>query len=106
MGFVQNNLTQTSDIPEHDSLFERWSWFYALCREYLFRDHTKEISQSLFPTDPSPSTQVLELGCGPRLLCLSTRPALPANHRHRHRLVQPPLRTSQNPGSQPLPRQL
>ena len=65
MGFVEHNLTQTSEIPEHDSLFERWSWFYALCREYLFRDHTKEISQSLFPADPTPGTQVLELGCGP-----------------------------------------
>lgn len=49
-----------------DSLFERCAWFYALCREYLFRDHTPEIIQSLFPRElPEPSTSLLELGCGP-----------------------------------------
>lgn len=49
-----------------DSLFERCAWFYALCREYLFRDHTPEIIQSLFPKErPAPQTQLLELGCGP-----------------------------------------
>src|ERR1700735_4572634 len=48
------------------SLFESCSWFYALCREYLFRDHTQEIVQALFPAgDPAPCTRVLELGCGP-----------------------------------------
>ncbi len=49
-----------------DSLFERVSWFYALCREYLFRDHTEEIAGSLFPPEgPVPGTRLLELGCGP-----------------------------------------
>lgn len=49
-----------------DSLFERCSWFYALCREYLFRDHTSEIVQALFPEQrPGPGTRLLELGCGP-----------------------------------------
>jgi len=49
-----------------ESLFERCSWFYALCREYLFRDHTPEIAESLFPTgEPAPGTHVLEVGCGP-----------------------------------------
>ena len=54
--------------PTHppDSLFEGCSWFYALCREYLFRDHTQEIACALFPSEePAPSTHVLELGCGP-----------------------------------------
>jgi arsenite methyltransferase len=54
--------------PAHppDSLFERCSWFYALCREYLFRDHTEEIVHSIFPpAGPRPGTHVLELGCGP-----------------------------------------
>ncbi|MBB5316102.1 class I SAM-dependent methyltransferase [Tunturibacter empetritectus] len=54
--------------PAHqpDSLFESCSWFYALCREYLFRDHTPEISRALFPPEgPAPGTRVLELGCGP-----------------------------------------
>lgn len=49
-----------------DSLFERVAWFYALCREYLFRDHTQEIAHSLFPAGtPHPGTRLLELGCGP-----------------------------------------
>ena len=54
--------------PAHqpDSLFESCSWFYALCREYLFRDHTPEISRALFPPEgPAPGTRLLELGCGP-----------------------------------------
>jgi ubiquinone/menaquinone biosynthesis C-methylase UbiE len=54
--------------PAHppDSLFEGCSWFYALCREYLFRDHTQEIARALFPPEgPAPNTHVLELGCGP-----------------------------------------
>jgi arsenite methyltransferase len=49
-----------------DSLFERLAWFYALCREYLFRDHTPEIVQGLFPVErPAAGTRLLELGCGP-----------------------------------------
>ncbi|RXH55746.1 class I SAM-dependent methyltransferase [Granulicella sibirica] len=52
--------------PQPDSLFERCAWFYALCREYLFRDHTDEIAGSLFPSaEPAPGTHVVELGCGP-----------------------------------------
>jgi len=53
-------------LAQPDSLFERCSWFYALCREYLFRDHTPEIVQALFPVEqPGPGTRLLELGCGP-----------------------------------------
>jgi arsenite methyltransferase len=49
-----------------ESLFERCAWFYALCREYLFRDHTVEIAGSLFPEGgPDAGTHVLEIGCGP-----------------------------------------
>lgn len=49
-----------------ESLFECCGWFYALCREYLFHDHTEEIAQSLFPSgEPSLGTHILELGCGP-----------------------------------------
>jgi ubiquinone/menaquinone biosynthesis C-methylase UbiE len=36
-----------------------------MCREYLFRDHTPEITESLFPSRPASGTHVLELGCGP-----------------------------------------
>lgn len=54
------------DHGKADSLFERVSWFYALCREYLFRDHTQEITSALFPEAvPTNGTRVLELGCGP-----------------------------------------
>ena len=54
--------------PAAESLFERCHWFYALCREYLFRDHTPEIQQALFPSGtPRPGMQLLELGCGPGL---------------------------------------
>jgi arsenite methyltransferase len=54
------------NLIQPDSLFERCSWFYALCREYLFRDHTQEIARSLFPVDrPKAGTRLLELGCGP-----------------------------------------
>lgn len=49
-----------------ESLFERCSWFYALCREYLFRDHTREINETLWPKrGPVPQSRVLEVGCGP-----------------------------------------
>ena len=58
-------LPRSSGRPP-DSLFEACSWFYALCREYLFRDHTQEIARALFPSEgPLPGTHVLELGCGP-----------------------------------------
>ncbi len=30
-------------------LFEDCAWLYAFCRERLFRDHTEEITQALFP---------------------------------------------------------
>jgi ubiquinone/menaquinone biosynthesis C-methylase UbiE len=55
-----------ASVHPSDSLFERCSWFYALCREYLFRDQTQEIAQALFsPAGPRPGTHILELGCGP-----------------------------------------
>ncbi|NYF90248.1 class I SAM-dependent methyltransferase [Tunturiibacter empetritectus] len=54
-------------IRDHsDNLFEQCAWFYAICREYLFRDHTAEITEALFPEDgPLSGTYVLEVGCGP-----------------------------------------
>jgi arsenite methyltransferase len=60
------DLSGKSHAAQPDSLFEKCSWFYALCREYLFRDHTPEISSSIFPaTGPVSGTHVLEIGCGP-----------------------------------------
>ena len=66
---MNSSSVDTSDCRpplRTDSLFERVAWFYALCREYLFRDHTQEIIISLFPEEPPASgTRLLELGCGP-----------------------------------------
>lgn len=59
-------LTRTESDSDPKSLFEECAWLYALCREYLFRDHTEQIVQSLFPSGlPSQPTRVLEVGCGP-----------------------------------------
>lgn len=59
-------MRKSAPSAHADSLFERLSWFYALCREYLFRDHTQEIIHSLFPdAPPAAGTRLLELGCGP-----------------------------------------
>jgi len=52
--------------PEPDSLFERCGWFYALCREHLFHDHSEEIGRCLWEgAAPPQGTHLLELGCGP-----------------------------------------
>jgi arsenite methyltransferase len=60
------DLTGRGAVPPTESLFERCHWFYAFCREYLFRDHTTEIAAALFPDgEPQVGTKLLELGCGP-----------------------------------------
>lgn len=49
-----------------DSLFERYSWFYALCREHLFSDHSDEIARLFWEhAVPAEGTHLVELGCGP-----------------------------------------
>ena len=49
-----------------DSLFERVAWFYAFCRERLFRDDTDRIVSAIWQNHLPPSgTHVIELGCGP-----------------------------------------
>ena len=56
----------TPFAADSESLFERCSWFYAFCREHLFRDHTAAISDALWPdTQPGPETRLLEIACGP-----------------------------------------
>jgi ubiquinone/menaquinone biosynthesis C-methylase UbiE len=76
----QSDCELTGMAPP-DSLFERVSWFYALCREYLFRDHTQEIVQSLFPVEPPRAgTRLLELGCGPGFYACRLSEELPALH--------------------------
>ena len=51
---------------EQESLFERFHWLYAFCREHLFRDDTERIAQMLWPAAPPPAaSRLLEIGCGP-----------------------------------------
>jgi arsenite methyltransferase len=66
--------TSTSDVRAlssnerdyHDSLFEHVPWFYAFCRERLFRDDTERIIAALWQNGgPSSGTELVELGCGP-----------------------------------------
>ena len=60
-------------VPTHDicagspeNVFERCSWFYALCRELLFTDHTDEIASTMTPLlEQSCRPILLEVGCGP-----------------------------------------
>jgi ubiquinone/menaquinone biosynthesis C-methylase UbiE len=61
-----NPAPQRRCSREPESLFERCSWFYAFCREHLFRDHTAAISHALWPgAKPTPETHLLEIACGP-----------------------------------------
>ncbi len=49
-----------------DSLFEHVPWFYAFCRERLFRDDTERIIAALWQNgSPLAGTELIELGCGP-----------------------------------------
>jgi arsenite methyltransferase len=51
---------------EAESLFERFHWFYAFCREHLFRDDTECIATALWPGGlPPVGSRLLEIGCGP-----------------------------------------
>jgi arsenite methyltransferase len=55
-----------STDDELESLYERYPWLYAFCRDHLFRDDTEKIATALWPTgDPSEEESLLELGCGP-----------------------------------------
>jgi arsenite methyltransferase len=68
MGSRQCKVSGKGVSPSRESLFERCHWLYALCREYFFRDHTREITSALFPSgNPVNGTRILELGCGPGL---------------------------------------
>lgn len=51
---------------EPESLFERFHWLYAFCREHLFRDDTEQIAVNLWPSATPPmQARLLEIGCGP-----------------------------------------
>jgi arsenite methyltransferase len=68
---TDGNLTKTKiggggiEAPR-ESVFDRFAWFYAFCREQLFRDDTEQIIASLWPEGrPRAGECVLEIGCGP-----------------------------------------
>ena len=51
---------------ELESLYERFPWLYAVCRDHLFRDDTEKIAGALWPKgSPPEESSLLELGCGP-----------------------------------------
>jgi arsenite methyltransferase len=51
---------------EPESLFERFPWLYAFCRDHLFRDDTKLMANALWPAGvPAAGSSLLEIGCGP-----------------------------------------
>ena len=59
-------LIRTELETDTRHLFEDCAWLYAFFREHLFRDHTEQIAQALFPEGvSSASISVLEVGCGP-----------------------------------------
>ncbi len=56
------------DVPsvQEETLFERCWWLYAMCREHLFTDHTREITDALAPIlNTAGNHHLLEVGCGP-----------------------------------------
>jgi arsenite methyltransferase len=64
--------SEFGQLHSPEEFYNHWSWLYALCREYLFRDHTLKISESLFPVEgPAVGTRVLEIACGPGLYACS-----------------------------------
>ncbi len=49
-----------------ESLFDRFPWLYAFCRDHLFRDDTGRMAEALWPGGvPPQGSRLLELGCGP-----------------------------------------
>jgi arsenite methyltransferase len=66
MDYGTCSLTGNARETETRRLFEECAWLYAFCREHLFRDHTNEIAQALFPDGVvAGNVSVLEVGCGP-----------------------------------------
>ena len=59
--------SQNGQLTAHtESLFDRFPWLYAFCRDHLFRDDTGRIVASLWTAGVPPAdSRLLELGCGP-----------------------------------------
>ncbi len=67
---LMQHSTQLRSMPPSDvvnaSLFDRFAWVYAFCREHVFRDDTEQIARALeLERVAAQHGQVLELGCGP-----------------------------------------
>lgn len=63
---TDQRMAELGECSPGDSLFERYSWFYALCREHLFQDHSPEITTLLWNRPAPPAdAHLVELGCGP-----------------------------------------
>jgi arsenite methyltransferase len=51
---------------EPESLFERFPWLYAFCRDHLFGDDTELMASALWPAGvPDGGSSLVEVGCGP-----------------------------------------
>lgn len=69
----ERGIRERMNIPREDictgsneTIFDRCWWLYALCRERLFADHTRSISELFCRAEPVSHQRVLlEVGCGP-----------------------------------------
>ncbi len=97
---AQSQIPSDYMVAGPSTLFDRCWRQYALCREYLFTDHTHQIASALTSVlDGHKPCHLVEAGCGPgfysRRLAATISPA--AHHRHRS-LRTPPL---PRPGTSP-----
>ena len=79
----QESLPQTCslDLSLPESLFDRFAWFYAFCREYLFQDDTAQIIDGLWRDgSPPPGSRLLEIGCGPGFYAMRLAARFPQLH--------------------------
>ena len=60
-------VSQNGQLTAHpESLFDRFPWLYAFCRDHHFRDDTGRIAASLWTAGVPPAdSRLLELGYGP-----------------------------------------
>lgn len=62
---THTRLPELGTQERDESLFERYPWLYAFCRDHLFRDDTEKMALALLPNGVPPAGgDLLELGCG------------------------------------------
>lgn len=61
---TNTRLPQPKTPEKTESLFERYPWLYAFCRDHLFRDDTQKMARAVFPAGVPEGGDLLELGCG------------------------------------------